>query len=364
MKRILLLVFLLVIVSGCAKKETEVRKIFYPQPPTPPRLQYVMSIASGDDLQIRTEFEQFLGGPELDFKGLVHPYDLASAPGKIYILDRHYNKVIIVNLLEKTIGFFDDQKQREGQLSSPGGIYINQDEIKYISDMNRKQVIVYDATDNFVRTYGDKTIFDKPVDIVEYQDRILVSDVKKHQVIVFDKLSGEVINTIGSDPGEGGLNLSKPTFLAIDKDGNFYVTDAFNFNIRKINQNGILVEEFGQIGDAIGSFARPKGLDVDKDGNLYVVDAANSHVQIFNNKTRLLLFFGGLGNEPGRLYLPSGLHIDNNNVDYFANYIDEDFKAQYLLYVLNMSGPNKLSVYAFGQMKGYDYSEESIIPGN
>jgi DNA-binding beta-propeller fold protein YncE len=153
--------------------------------------------------------------------------------------------------------------------------------------------------------------------------------------------------------------MNKPTHVIADVRGNIFVNDAFNFRVQQFDPSGKFVRSYGYLGDGLGAFARPKGLDVDREGNLYVADAAFENVQIFDEQTaRLLLFFGGPGNGPGNLYLPSGVHIDYANGAYFRNFADKDFRLDYVVYVGNTFGSNKLNVYGFGEWIGESLSAD------
>ena len=64
-------------------------------------------------------------------------------------------------------------------------------------------------------------------------------------------------------------------FIAVDQEGNLYVTDSFNHRIQKFDSNGNFVAKFG--GEASdegkGLFNDPQGVAVDSQGNIYVVDS-------------------------------------------------------------------------------------------
>ena len=94
---------------------------------------------------------------------------------------------------------------------------------------------------------------------------------------------------------------------------------------------------------------RPKGVAVDREEHLYVVDFAFELVQIFDASTgEVLMPFGKLGASTGANRSPAGIHIDYDNLEYFSQYVDANFRLKYLIYVCDQTGPWKLNVYAFG----------------
>lgn len=357
MKRTALVLVTSALLFGCAtvpeKKIGPV--IFYPSLPQRPRLQFLHSITDEEDLgKPQSAFSRFLLGEIQSQKNIGRPYDVGSSKGKIYILDRAYKKILILDLAAKTFGYIVDE--RLGALNDPSGIWIAEDETKYVADMKRKQIVVFGKDNKFLRTYGDKDLFGKPVDVAVHENTVYVCDMDKSQIFVLDKDTGRLKSTIGELGGEEG-QLYKPTHVVVDREGNIYVNDAFNFRIQKFDPNGASLGVFGYQGDALGAFARPKGFDVDREGYLFVVDAAFENVQIFDMSAKLLLFFGGPGTGPGGMYLPVGLHIDYDNVQYFAKFADKDFRLKYVLYVANMFGQNKLNVYGFGEWIGQTLPE-------
>jgi DNA-binding beta-propeller fold protein YncE len=345
--------FCLLILSACAQHiaEEKAAALFYPMPPDQPRLQFLTTISSEGDISASKSnaFDSFLSGPKDTFSGIGRPYAISSSPGKIYITDRVINKIVIIDLVENSFNMLEDKGP--GALGNTGGIRVSQDDVKYVADMKRQQIVVFDAKNEFVRAYGSKEIFEKPVDVAVHDNRIFVCDMPKNQIVVLDKDSGEIVLKIGKGGAAEG-ELYKPTHITVDKQGNLFVTDSFNFRIQQFDPEGNFVRVFGFHGDQVGGMARPKGLDIDREGHLYMVDAASEQIQIFNDKAQLLLFLGGPGVGPGNLYLPAGMHIDYDNVQFFNKYADKDFKLKYVLYVCNLAGPNKINVYGFGDWTG------------
>jgi DNA-binding beta-propeller fold protein YncE len=352
MKKTILMLLSLFILYSCAPPEKKVfETVFYPALPQQPRLQFLTSITTEEDIgKKQSAFREFLLGEIPPLKRIERPYDIGAVKGKIYISDRTHKRILIINLEEKT--FDAIQSKKAGAISEPAGIWVTGDDYKYVTDFKRKQVLVYDDKNRYVRAYGKKGQFSRPLDVAIYQDKIYVCDFDTNQIIVVDKNSGETINTIGTT-GKNEGELFKPTHLIVDNKGNIYVNDSFNFRIQKFSPEGKFLKKFGYHGDTLGGFARPKGLAIDREEHLYVVDTAFENVQIFDDRTtELLLFFGGFGPDPGDMYLPNGIFIDYENVDYFKKYVDKDFRLKYLVYVGNMLGRKKLNVYGFGEWIG------------
>jgi DNA-binding beta-propeller fold protein YncE len=349
MKKRAFILCMLIICVGCAsmpeKPVAPSEPIFYPSLPQRPRLQFLLSISGESDLgKKQSAFQEFLVGRPRD-QLLGKPYDVAASKGKIYIMDRIYKTIVTLDLVNKNMSFLNDHGS--GSLGDPSGIWVSEEDIKYVADMQRKQVVAFDKDDNFLRAYGSREIFEKPVDVAVHGNRLYVIDMDKEQLFVLDRESGRVIQAVG-EKGE----FFKPSDVTVGPSGDVYVTDTFHFVIKKFSPDGKLLDIIGFHGDQIGGFARPKGAAVDKNGRLYVVDAAFENVQIFNDQGRILLFFGGPGSSPGNLDLPAGIAIDDNNAAYFQKLADPDFKLEYLVYVTNMFGKSKLNVYGFGHWIG------------
>jgi len=351
MSRVLVLLAFLTALCGCATTAPKVPTTFYPELPQQPRLQYLTSITTEDDLGKKASaFREMVVGKETT-KSIARPYDVGSVKGKIYISDRTLKRILILDLEKKEIDYI--KEARLGALKDPFGIHVTADGYKYVADAGRRQILVFGPDESYVRAYGEKDQFEKPMDVAVFGEHIYVVDFSRHAVVVLDKESGQTIQTIGSRGTEPGM-FNRPTHIRIDRQGNLFVNDAFNFRVQKPDPQGKYLKEYGYAGDTLGGFGRPKGMDVSPDGKLlYVADAAFENVQIFDDEsTDLLLFFGTYGNSPGSLYLPSGVYVDAQNLEYFSRYVDKDFKVKYLVIACSMLGEKKLNFYGFGDWVG------------
>ena len=147
---------------------------------------------------------------------------------------------------------------------------------------------------------------------------LYVVDTQQDQVIVYDADSLKLLRRIGTggknhfltSPGDFGA----PQGVALDNDGNVYVTDTLNNRVEIFDADGNFISLFGKHGDGPGYFARPKGIAVDSDGHIWVADEMEDRLQVFNREGQLLTFIGqGHGEMPGQFKALVGVAIDKQN---------------------------------------------------
>ena len=104
---------------------------------------------------------------------------------------------------------------------------------------------------------------------------------------VVSTLAGLAGNPGSADGNGSAARFRSPSSVALDAAGNVYVTDTFNYTIRKITPAGDVTtiagvaQVFGSV-DGNGSAARfrgPRGIAVDAAGNLYVGDTENHTIR-------------------------------------------------------------------------------------
>ncbi|GAB3993629.1 hypothetical protein GCM10028807_29380 [Spirosoma daeguense] len=124
---------------------------------------------------------------------------------------------------------------------------------------------------------------------------LYITDSNNHRI---RKMSSDgVISTVAGTGiydynGDGGLainaQLNVPTALATDHNGNLFITDTYNFRVRKVSSDGIISTVAGNgmasfYGDgqpAVNAlFYNPSGIAVDLVGNCFIVDGFNHRVR-------------------------------------------------------------------------------------
>jgi DNA-binding beta-propeller fold protein YncE len=291
-----------------------------------------------------------LGEPEKE-SGILKPYGMALFDGKLYVCDVGKRIVEVFDIRNRTFRSLTEDKR----LTNPINICITEDGTKYVSDPSAGAVFVFDRNNNIDAILG-KELNIAPIDVAVRGRRCYVTDFNTNQVVVIDIVTNREILRLGSKSSARSIPMREVppgqfvliSDLALDREGNIYVTDKAAGRITKFDSSGIMLGTIGQWGSNIDEFIRPKGLAIDKENRIWVVDAAPEVAKIYDEQGRLLLFFGLPGNAPGNMNLPTKVILDYDNVELFRQYAVEGADIEFLVLVSNQYGSNKINVYGFG----------------
>lgn len=76
-----------------------------------------------------------------------------------------------------------------------------------------------------------------------------------------------------------GSDLNTPVKVALDLQGNLWITEHHGDRVAELSPTGTLLRRFGGTGREPGRFDHPNGIAFDAAGNLYVADHHNDRVQ-------------------------------------------------------------------------------------
>jgi sugar lactone lactonase YvrE len=318
---------LLLPLFGCVTQpqQAEEVKLVWPAAPLPTRIAYVRSIYGEKDASgstVTPDFFDFLSGKAPPENRITEPMGLAISDDaqRLYVADFVQLAVYEFDFGQKKFTKINKDKQ----LERPSGIALDADENIYVVESDKKGITVLNRQGKELRFISDPSI-SRPTGIAidKQRKKIYLADTahtrdEQHTVKVFD-LQGNLLGNIGKDKGSDPGQFLFPTYVALDKAGNVYVTDTLNARIQKFDPDGKYLGKYGERGTGWGMFDKPKGSAVDSFGNLYAVDSGWSNVQIFNEKQQILLFFGGRGSYPGMMGNPTAIAIDKNNRIYVGD---------------------------------------------
>lgn len=366
------------LVAGCASLTTPkvAGPVFFPPPPDTPRLQFLTSLSSSDELGERNWLLDFLVGKRPN-KILGKPYGVAVTPGRLYIGDTSPPAVEILDLGEKR--FRHLSTRGISRLLVPANVAVDNEGNLYVSDTGRGQILIFGPDERYVNAIGirasanaplfmggvkpeekkdlvwsegqpiETTTPMKPAGLIVAGDRLYVADLLTHSVRVFDRKTRQQLLTMPTDRKDEQGKLYSPTNLALDQQGCLYVSDTGGFRILKFDAQGKFLRTFGRQGNRPGECMRPKGVAVDRTGRVYVVDAAAQVVQIFDAEGNLLMYFGAPDEGEHGLILPAGIALDYANVERFQHYAAPGYRLEYLVIVVSQFGGSMVNVYGFLQ---------------
>jgi sugar lactone lactonase YvrE len=197
----------------------------------------------------------------------------------LYLADTANHHIVKVSPAGDTLATWGSDGQGPGQFHRPAAVAVDADGNVYVADSGNDRIQKLSAS-------GDS------IAIWQYC------------------LPGS--NPCVPAPGQAPGQFFDPEGIAIDGQGNVYVSEATNNRIQKLTRDGKSIAVFGgPQGDAPGQFNSPFGISLDRIGNLYVADLNNNRVQKLSPTGQPLAVFGpGTGAGPGQLVQPRGVAVD------------------------------------------------------
>jgi DNA-binding beta-propeller fold protein YncE len=250
---------------------------------------------------------------------LLRPYGVTvDSKGNIYVADQGVGAIFIfpkslkgkVQLIKNGV---------DAPLQTINGLAFDDDTGRlFVTEVRSHQVIVLNTQHQPIAEFGTGVLMSPGgIAIDEVNGLVYVVDTQQDQVLVFDSAKYALLRRMGTAGKKHTLtspgNFSLPTGVAVDGNGNVYVTDTLNDRVEIFDADGDFISQFGSPGDGPGHFARPKGIAIDRDGHIWVTDEMQSRVQVFNTKGQLLIYFGQLGWYPGQFQALYGIASDNRN---------------------------------------------------
>ncbi len=248
---------------------------------------------------------------------LIRPYGIAiDSKGLVYVADQKVGAVFIFNTETRDATLIKNGVDAHFGLIN--GVAIDDGDRLFVSDGKMHRVLVFNPKHQ-VEGQIDEGLVDPVGMAVDNENRFLyVVDEQQDLVLVYDADSLKLLRHIGT-PGKKHMLTTPGDFggasnVALDADGNVYVTDTMNNRVEIFDADGKFISEFGKHGDGPGYFARPKGIAVDCDGHIWVADQYQDRVEVFNRDGQLLTYIGDVhASGLGQFKALVGIAIDKQN---------------------------------------------------
>ena len=304
-------------------------KIVWPNPPAITRIKY-LDYFSAEKFVPKTQQKQKVawmdrlsgvvaGDAKTDkprFQ-LVTPYGVGvDSKGRVYVADSKVLAVFIFDTQTKDVELIKNGVHaRFGWIT---GLVIDDADRLYVADSKMRRVLVFDPQHKVEGSISEGMASPGGLAIDKENRFLYVADAELDQVLVYDADPPyKLLRKMGTGGKEHTLTMpgdfARPSNVAVDRDGNLYVSDTLNFRVEVFDAEGNFIRTFGKAGDSPGYFTRPKGIAIDGDGHVWVADAVQNRVQVFTPEGELLIWMGGNGTLPGQFSALAGLTIDKKN---------------------------------------------------
>ena len=246
------------------------------------------------------------------------------------------------------------------RLRSPRGVHKDAAGNVYIADRSNHQIRYVDAaSDNIYAVAGVGTDsgydcnncdplasrLDSPEGVfIDNSGNVYIADTSNH-IVRKVIAGGNIVNVAGipennGSSGDGGLatnaRLRSPEDVALDSNGNIYISDTGNCRIRKVDAATSIITTYagngtcGYNGDGAAATTRrirsPGQLAFDSNGNLYVADTGNDRIRRIDKITGIITTVagGGAGGDGGlavnaQLNNPEGIAVNSFGTLYIAD---------------------------------------------
>ncbi|MBI3253906.1 MAG: HYR domain-containing protein, partial [Nitrosopumilales archaeon] len=134
---------------------------------------------------------------------------------------------------------------------------------------------------------------------------VYVADTENHRVQKFT-LDGKFISEFY--PGDSKYSKDLPVDIAIDKDGNIYVSDPYLNKISKYDYEESFIKK---LGPNVGGYPMtPYGITTDLQGNVYAADGSRDRILYLNKEGATITIFGSTGIGNGQFKVPLDVAMD------------------------------------------------------
>ncbi len=263
----------------------------------------------------------FMGTGHNDFNGdneiapetnLYLPFSLAIHPdNKLIVVDRSHYRVRSVGLKDSIVStiagngkplFKGDGGPGTGAtLNTPSGICIDSKDNILVADLQHHRIRKL-SPDGIITTYAGNgregnegnggpalsaSLFMPSTMAIDHEDNVyVVNRLGNGWVIRKISANGTITHFAGNgqqgDEGDGGPAIDASFYtisdIAIDKEGNVYVSDSSSRSIRKIGMDGIIRRVVDETMVSMGEEFHPNSVLVGNEGDIYFSDSGSSRI--------------------------------------------------------------------------------------
>jgi DNA-binding beta-propeller fold protein YncE len=297
-------------------------------------------LASGEEKDTRTNTISYNGQEDLGWR-LRKPTSTTTDPAGLDLVHKTLYSAATGDVIETTTPAsnaevvyppvyqtaFGSAGSAGGQFSHPQGEAVDASGNLWVIDAGNNRVEKFSSSGTFIAAYGSAGSgsgqFSNPAAVAINQGtgNVYVTDGGNHRLVELNSVGGfvEAIGWGVSDgkaelevcklvckagiAGAGNGQLSEPSGLTLDSQGDIWVVDAGNDRVEEFSSAGAYLSEFASKGSGNGQLSEPIGIAI-SEGEFYVVDYGNDRVEEFSSTGGYLAQFASKGSGQGQLNYP------------------------------------------------------------
>jgi len=226
------------------------------------------------------------------------PYGIdVDSSGNVWVADRGNHRIQKFDSIGKFILKFGNNgtgpSSEPGKFDNPRHVQVDRElKFVYVADSKNNRIQQFDLNGTFVKVIGKlgkkPGEFNLPTTIEQdSKGQFFVTERGNERIQKFDSKWRPILSW-------GSLGSSNDQFchmehLVVDNHDNVFVTDpqsdpgcSMKPRVLKFDNNGIFITKFGSAGKGTGQILDPEHLAVDNNGNVYVSDRKNEKILVYS----------------------------------------------------------------------------------
>ncbi len=193
----------------------------------------------------------------------------------------------------------------------------------YVSDRSKGTIYIYDANGNYLREFVAPAALKgwQPLGMAfDKAGNLYATNVGTNPQSVSEiDPNGQLVRSFGDAEA-----MSFPNGVAVDGNGNVYVTDSNNGRVLVYAADGTLQAQIGR-GASTGNLGLPRGLVITSKDQLLVADSTGQTIAVYGllkageRRLNYIGSFGAEGAGDGQFEYPNGLAVDGRGRVYIAD---------------------------------------------
>jgi len=217
--------------------------------------------------------------------------------GNVWVADRFNQRIQKFDSQGNFILMFGNDNRlpsnASGKFNNPRHVEVDRSlKYVYVADSKNNRIQQFDINGNFIKVIGkfgnSSGDFNLPTTIEQdSKGNFFVNERGNERIQKFDSNWNPIL--MWGSKGYGNYQFCHMEHIALDKFDNVYVTDpqsdpgcSMQPRVLKYDSEGHFITKFGSYGKEPGQFRDPEHLALDNEGNVYVSDRKNDDIQIFS----------------------------------------------------------------------------------